>query len=203
MKRKQFTDEEIISGILENKKDVLSFLYEYNFESLNKIIIKQGGTRKDSEDVFHDALMILFLKIKNGELKLTSSLHTYLQAIARNFWKRRVEAGLHKSILIDETFSILNEELNLEEEFKQIERRKLYLRHMTELPDDCQRLIKLIVQGLTLQEITDVMNYNSIEFTKTKRFRCKVMLMKKIISDPLFKELRNERLGTSGTIPRW
>jgi len=203
MKRKQFTDEEIIAGILENKKEVLSFLYEYNFESLNKKIFKEGGSRKDSEDVFHDALLILFLKIKNGELQLTCSLHTFLQAIARNFWKRKVEKGLQKNVSIDETFSVLLDETNFEEEVKHLERRKLYLKHLADMPEDCQRLIKLILDGFSLQEITDTMPYNSIEFTKTKRFRCKVMLMKKIINDPLFKDLKNERLGTSGTVPRW
>jgi RNA polymerase sigma factor (sigma-70 family) len=203
MKRKQFTDQMIISGILENKKEVLSFLYEYNFESLNKKVVKEGGNRKDSEDVFHDALLILFLKIKDGELQLTCSLHTFLQAIARNLWKKKIEERLHKQIINDETHNILLEELNLEEEFKHLERRKLYLKHLADMPEDCQRLIRLILEGLSLQEITEVMHYNSIEFTKTKRFRCKVMLMNKIINDPLYKDLKNERLGTSGTIPRW
>jgi hypothetical protein len=148
-------------------------------------------------------LLILFLKIKNGELQLTCSLHTFLQAIARNFWKRKVEKGLQKNVSIDETFSVLLDETNFEEEVKHLERRKLYLKHLADMPEDCQRLIKLILDGFSLQEITDTMPYNSIEFTKTKRFRCKVMLMKKIINDPLFKDLKNERLGTSGTVPRW
>lgn len=203
MKRKQFTDEEIINAILDHNKEVLSFLYDYNFESLNKKINSEGGSRKDSEDVFHDALLVLYLKVKKEKLLLTCSIHTFLQAIARNLWKRKIVSDLTRFIKLDESLNDISDETQVEEEYIQIERRKLYLKHLNEMPADCQRLIKMILDGLSLQEITRQMLYNSVEYTKTKRFRCKIMLIKKIINDPLYKELKNERLGTPGSIPRW
>ncbi|NJK94569.1 MAG: hypothetical protein HC905_06245 [Bacteroidales bacterium] len=203
MKRKQFTDQNIIDGLLTNNKEVLAFLYDYNFESLNRKISSDGGSRKDSEDVFHDALLILYLKIKKENLQLTCSIHTFLQAIARNLWKRKIVSDITRYTQIDNTLETLSEEDEIEEEYIQVERRKLYIRHLLDMPDDCQRLIKMVVAGLSLQEITKLMAYNSVEYTKTKRFRCKLMLIKKIINDPLYKELKNERLGTPGEIPRW
>lgn len=202
MKIKNYTDKEIIEAILLNNTKVLTLLYEYNFESLNALVISQGGTQKDTEDIFHDALLILFLKIRKADFQLTSSIHTFLQAIARNLWKQRMASNTYRVTRIADKINDVPDE-SYNEEYIQVERRKLYLKHLADLPNDCKRLIKMILEGLSLQEITRLIPYNSLEFTKTKRFRCKVMLVKKIVNDPLYNELKNERFRTTGTIPRW
>jgi len=201
MKRKHYSDSEIVEAILMNDKDALSFLYENNFESLNNKIILEGGYRKDTEDIFHDAFVILYLKIKNNDLKLTCSIHTFLQAIARNLWKRRISNVPQFFKMVDTPDAVADEAID--EELVYIERRKIYLKHLADMPNDCRRLIKMVIEGLNLLQIREQMPYNSLEFTKTKRFRCKVMLIKRIIHDPLYNELRNERIRTTGSIPRW
>jgi DNA-directed RNA polymerase specialized sigma24 family protein len=202
MKSKPFSDEEIIIGILNDDKKVLLFLYQHNFEILNVKICSEGGTRKDTEDIFHDALLILFQKIRQTDFQLTSSLHTFLQAIARNLWKRKVASNAALFNQKESNLSELLDETN-DEEYVYIERRKLYLKHLADLPKDCIRMIKLVIEGFSIPEIMNRVKYNSIEFTKTKRFRCKAMLYKKIINDPSYKELKDERFRTTGSIPRW
>lgn len=202
MKANLYTNKEIIDGILFNDKKVLSFLYEYNFESLNRKIISQGGCRSDTEDIFHDALLILFMKIRKNDFQLTCSVHTYLQAIARNLWKHRLASHSSRTLSLETEPGEFSEN-DYDEEYLQLERRKLYLRHLADMPEDCRRLIRMVLEGLSLQEITKRIPYNSLRFTKTKRFRCKVMLIKKIISDPLYKELKNERFRATGPVPRW
>jgi RNA polymerase sigma factor (sigma-70 family) len=202
MKSNIYTDKDIVGKILQGDKNVLSFLYEHNFDSLKRKIISEGGNESDAQDIFHDALMVLFVKIKKEDFELTSSIHTFLQAIARNLWKRVLASHPERFKKIDDDLSPVLEDY-LEEEYLQIERRKLYLKYLADLPDDCKRLIQLIIKGTSLKEITRVMAYNSLEFTKTKRYRCKVMLINKISNDPLYNELKNERSGTTGSIPRW
>lgn len=202
MKSNIYTDKEIVEKILQSDKKVLSFLYEYNFDSLKRKIISEGGTESDAQDIFHDALMVLFVKIKKEEFELTSSIHTFLQAIARNLWKRVLASSPGRFKKIDDELNSISEEYP-DEEYLQIERRKLYLKYLSELPEDCRRMIQLIIKGVNLKEITRIMAYNSLEFTKTKRYRCKVMLINKISADPLYNELKNERFRTTGSIPRW
>lgn len=203
MKRKQYTDSEIIEAILVNNKEVLSFLYEHNFEIFNSKVISEGGDIRDSEDIFHDALLILFLKVRNRELQLTSSVHTFFQAIARNLWKQKLALNATKFSKLGGNINEVLDETQSDEEFMYVERRKLYLKHLEDMPSDCRKLINLVLKGASLHEVMKQMLFNSLEFTKTKRFRCKVMLIKKIVNDPLYKELRNERFRTTGSIPRW
>jgi RNA polymerase sigma factor (sigma-70 family) len=200
---KHLSNEEILDAVLTNNKEVLYFLYEHNFESLFQLIRSEGGTRKDAEDVFHDALLVLYLKIRNNSLILTCSVHTFLQSIARNIWKRLRKQKALNFVEIDGSKRELSDEPGYDEELVKVERRKLYLHHLEDMPEDCKKLIKLVTEGLDLHEITKLMTYNSVEFTKTKRSRCKILLIKKIINDPLFKELKNERFRATDSLPRW
>lgn len=200
---KKLSNEEILNAIQTNNKEVLFFLYNHNFESIYQLIRREGGTKKDAEDVFHDALLVLYLKIQENNLVLTSSIHTFLQSIARNIWKRFLKRNALNMGGTEGSRNELSFEPDYDEEYLKIERRKLYLKHLEEMQDDCKRLIKLIIDGFDLKEITKLMTYNSVEFTKTKRSRCKIQLIKKIISDPLFKELKNERYRDTDSIPRW
>jgi RNA polymerase sigma factor (sigma-70 family) len=197
-----YTDKEIVEKILQSDKKVLSFLYEHNFDSLRRKILSEGGTNNDAQDIFHDALMVLFVKIRNEDFKLSSSIHTFLQAIARNLWKKFQTTNPESFKRIENESETIPEEY-LDEEYILIERRKLYLKYLSELPEDCKRMIQLVIKGVSLKEITRIMAYNSVEFTKTKRYRCKVMLINKISTDPLYNDLKNERFRTTGTIPRW
>jgi len=202
MKSTNYSDKEIIDALLLNDKQVLSFLYDYNFETLNQKVISQGGTKQDTEDVFHDALVVLFLKIKNNNLELTSSVHTFLQGIARNFWKRKLDENINKFAKAEDKADEVLED-TADEEFLEVERRKLYLKHLADMPNDCKRLIKMILEGLSLQKITELIPYNSVKFTKTKRTRCKAKLIKRIYNDPLFNKLKDEKFRTTDSIPRW
>lgn len=203
MKIKQYTDEDIFNAILSNDKDVLFFLYKHNFEKLLQLVKLGGGNEKDAEDAFHDALLIVFLKIRAKSLVLTCSIHTYLLAVAKLCWKKQINRNSINFSNLGENVDFMSEELKYDEDHFKIERRNLYLKHLEELPTDCKRLIKFIIEGFSLEEITKLMPFNSIEFTKTKRFRCKVMLIKKIQNDPQYNELKNERSGTTDSLPRW
>jgi hypothetical protein len=46
--------------------------------------------------------------------------------------------------------------------------------------------------GLTIEEIRDVMGINTIYHASDKKYRCKKMLIDRIKNDPKFRKLRNE-----------
>lgn len=204
MRRKKYSDLEILDGIRNNNNGILVYIYEKDFPSLLNHITDTGGDEFEAEDVFHDALLVIFKKVRSESFVLTSSFHTYIQAVARLIWKKRLDRSIYKRKSIGK----LEEELLLDDpeydnEFEEIERRKLYKKLFEELPTDCQKLMTYIIEGNSLTQVTKLMKYNSIEYTKTKRVRCKERLMTKIFNHPLFKELKNERFGKSDSIPRW
>jgi RNA polymerase sigma factor (sigma-70 family) len=77
------TDPELVQLIQQNK-DYLGEVYKrcksYCIQFMRK---KTNGSKSDYEldDVFHDAILVLYEKIVTGKFELTSSLQTYLNSV--------------------------------------------------------------------------------------------------------------------------
>ncbi len=203
MKKGHYTDEEIIKGIQSQNNDVLLYIYRKDLRSVRYYIEKNSGTDKDAEDIFQDALIFVYYKIRDGALELKSSFHTYLFSVVKIYWLKHLEQRERRKTNHEECDKFISENEGLLEDIIKTERRNIFIKHFNELTPDCQKIIKLFIRGLTISEITKLMGYNSEQHTKNRRFRCKKILIEKILQDPYFKEMTNERFGKNYQIPRW
>ena len=80
--------------LLENLKngDNASFelLYKFYFPSIAAYINQNCGSTEDAEDIFQEAIIALFQKVQQTDLVLTASLKTYVFAIAKNLWLKKL-----------------------------------------------------------------------------------------------------------------
>jgi RNA polymerase sigma factor (sigma-70 family) len=203
MKKSSYTDEEIIKGIQCQNNDVLLYVYRKNLRPVRFYIEKNSGTVKDAEDVFQDALLLVYYKIREGALELTSSFHTYLFSVVKIFWLKQLDQRERRKTDCEECDKFIAQNDGLLEDIIKAERRAIFIKHFNELTPDCQKIIRLFLKGLMISEITKLMGFNSEQHTKNRRFRCKKILIEKILQDPYFKELTNERFGKNYQIPRW
>jgi len=203
MKKGTYTDEEIIKGIQSQNNDVLLYVYRKNLRSVQHYVVKNSGTDKDAEDIFQDALMLIYHKIREGALELTSSFSTYLFSIAKFYWLKHLDQRERRKTDYEECDKFINQTDGLLEDIIKAERRTVFIKHFNDLTTDCQKIIRLFLKGLMISEITKLMGFNSEQHTKNRRFRCKKNLIEKILQDPYFKELTNERFGKDYQIPRW
>jgi RNA polymerase sigma factor (sigma-70 family) len=82
-------------------------LYKCYHPSIEAHIHQNFGSKEDAEDVFQEGIMILLQKVRHENFILTSSLKTYLFAIARNLWLKRLRDN--RSIPVDNFDSYLQE----------------------------------------------------------------------------------------------
>lgn len=203
MKKDTYTDEEILNGIQIQKRSILNFVYQINFRSVKYFVEKNGGTDKDAEDVFQDAMIHLYDKVRNGELQLKCSVHTYLFSVSRILWLGQLKRQEVRKTVTDECDSFISENDGILESLLRTERKALFIRHFNELTEDCQKIIKYFLKGFTISEITKAMGFSSEQHTKNRRFRCKKSLIERIIQNPHYKELANGTIGENYQVPRW
>jgi RNA polymerase sigma factor (sigma-70 family) len=192
MNRHNYTDKEICEGIIKQDNNVLLFIYKQNFRSVKKFIQEHNGSEKDAEDLFQDAIILIFNSIKNNNFNLTSSFGTYLFSIVKNQWLVVLKRRKQRKTLVDDCDTFLNDEPEIFEEFLQVERKNLFIRHFNELPEECKKIIRLWLKGCTEDVLKDKMGYNSVQHTKNKKLACKKTLIGKITNNPRFNELCNE-----------
>ena len=78
------TDREVVLGILNNSEDVLNRLYIGYFPMILQLILNNNGDEDDAKDVYQEAIIILYNKIKSGDFELSSKLKTYIYLLELN-----------------------------------------------------------------------------------------------------------------------
>jgi len=148
-------------------------------------------------------MLLLYSKVIDGPLELNCSVHTYLFSIIRILWLKQLKFQERRKIVIEDCDNFISNNEGILDTILKIERKTVFLKHYNELTQDCQKIIKYFLNGLSISEITKMMGYNSEQHTKNRRFRCKRTLIEKILHNPYYKELANGTVGENSEIPRW
>jgi RNA polymerase sigma factor (sigma-70 family) len=188
----KYTDDELLNGIKIKNTVVLELIFRDYFPSIRQMVLLNSGTKSDADDVFQDALIILYRKVREDNFRLSSSLKTYLYSISRHIWLKELRRRERMAILTGEDELPVEENDWMEEEIKQEERERLYREKYEELSEDCKKILKMFVLGTPISEITILMGYSSEQHTRNRRFKCKEALIQKIKNAKLKNGLGNE-----------
>jgi RNA polymerase sigma factor (sigma-70 family) len=199
---KKYSGEEIIQGICNRDEKIIYFVYEEYYKLIRQLVKTNNGSDTDADDVFQDAILVIYRKIKENKLNLYVAFGTYLYAVAKKIWQNELKRRTQKACSIDEC-NDLHDVDDIEEDLIKNEKHKLVWEHFEKLSKDCQKIIKLFIDGHTITEVTAIMKYSSEQHTKNRRLRCKNSLITHIINDPQFKELKNEKAQDFNQLPRW
>ncbi|MBW1294274.1 RNA polymerase sigma factor [Aquimarina litoralis] len=183
-----FNDEiKIYNGIANGDSEILKEFYRRNFNVIRNLIVQNSGSEKDSEDVFQDALIVLYEKLKLDSFTLKCSIHTYFYGICKNIWLHKLNRSKKRSCCgqIDDT--ILNLRASAVDISKN-EQEQLYRKHLLSLNCKCKNILFLFFEGKSMREISMLTNYSE-GYVRKRKFECKKHLIKLIESDPLYKEL--------------
>lgn len=156
---------------LEHRNAFLQFAKKYPIETAT------------AEDVYQDAIIILRDNARRGKLDhLRSELRTYLFGIG----KYLIYAHLRKQkkIHLVEDFSDMYQEHTLMTAIitESISERQTQVKTVLEqMGAKCREILSLFYyRGFTIEEITDKLNYNNKDVTKSAKSRCLQSLKQKL-----------------------
>jgi RNA polymerase sigma factor (sigma-70 family) len=132
-------------------------------------------------DVYHDALIILYEKARDGELVLTASLQTYLNAVCRyQLLNRLRREGKTLPVLLidDEHLPAITEKADTtnDEDADKIAAIVKGLERMKG-KGDCYELLMMVYYGKQpLKAVAQHFGYSSEQVAKNKSFHCRETL---------------------------
>lgn len=150
------------------------------------LVTKNNGNEEDAEDIFQDSLIIVFKKIRANELDLSCSFRTYLYSVCRNLWLQKLSKRKQYSTEFNdvETFITMSDYALSEKNQDEVEKFRLYQQHFTTLPNDCQKVLMLFMNKVSLKDIATEMGFKTEKYAKTRKYLCKEELKKRIVNDP-------------------
>lgn len=192
----ELKDHEIISKIKENsealgivfkkcKPGAIQFLRKINYQSNERI---------DIEDIFQDAILVLYENIVNKDFILASntSLQTYLNSVCRNQLLKKIEKNnvveLNENKGNDEDHDEVMEFnpliIDTLEEFVDIKEQQFNamekaLEKIKQAGGHCYELLTLFwYHRKSMSELSEVFGYSNADNTKNQKARCQKRLEK-------------------------
>jgi RNA polymerase sigma factor (sigma-70 family) len=173
------TDNEVILGILNNSESVLKRLYLAYFPMVMQLVINNNGNEDDAKDIYQEAIIIVYNKIKAGDFELSSKLKTYIYSICRRLWLKRLsQINRYGGDIKD-----FQEYLVVEEDTENHSERDLQFTKMGSalqlLGEPCKTIIEeFYINNKSMQDICEAFGYTNADNAKTQKYKCLQRLKK-------------------------
>jgi RNA polymerase sigma factor (sigma-70 family) len=189
---KSFSDEQILKGILRHDNLVLSYIYKQYYYKVNAFIRKNSGSEEDVSDIFQEAIIVIYRKLKENDLLFeTRSFETYLFSVCRLLWLKSLRNIKTEREKINESLPF-NEEVyddDLNNVIEKNERYLLYQKHFRNISTDCQKILQMFFDKVPIRQIAQMMGFKSEKYVKSRKFKCKELLIERIKQDTEYKKL--------------
>ena len=173
------TDREVVLGILNNSEEALNKLYIGYYPMVLQFILNNNGDEDDAKDVYQEAIIVLYNKIKSGNFELSSKLKTYLYSVSRRIWLKKLAQHSKKANNIADFEDVLT----VDEDVEQHEQKDMQFDKMKtsleSLGEPCKTIIEdFYIHNLSMQDICEKFGYTNSDNAKTQKYKCLQRLKK-------------------------
>jgi len=174
------TDSEVILGILNNSEIALKRLYIAYFPMVLQLIINNNGDEDDAKDIYQEAIIVLYNKVKAGDFELSSKLKTYIYSICRRLWLKRLSQINRYGGDIRDFQEFLPADTD---EFDQHNDRDMQFGKMESalrlLGEPCKTIVEdFYINNRSMQDICERFGYTNADNAKTQKYKCLQRLKK-------------------------
>jgi RNA polymerase sigma factor (sigma-70 family) len=177
MRSADFSDAELLNGLISKDERILRAYYSLYFQSIRRYVLSNNGREEDAKDLFQDVLLALFQKVRKGQFTLTCALGTYLYSVSRFLWFK--ELGRQKRISYQSVDheDFMDVDADIVSVNEKNERLLFYRKYFEKLSENCRKVLTLFAEGYSIAEITKIMGFKSEQHTKNRKYRCKMSLI--------------------------
>ncbi|MGV3640521.1 MAG: RNA polymerase sigma factor [Adhaeribacter sp.] len=174
-----FSDEALLAGIRKEEEAALAYLYKHHFPMILHFVQNNNGTDDEAKDIYQEAVIIFYEKIRDGGLELNCQIKTYLYSVCRRLWLKRLALKNRFAGLVSESDSFVEVEEDLAAADEQEEKFNKMGEALGLLGEPCKTLLEdFYIQDLSMQTITDKLGYTNADNTKNQKYKCLMRLKK-------------------------
>jgi RNA polymerase sigma factor (sigma-70 family) len=163
---------EIIDDLRGENNKAFGQLYKAYFGMVNRFVTNNNGRTGDAEDIFQDTMMVLLEKLRQDNFQLTASIKTYIMAISKNLWLKRLRNVSRETEFTDIHGNNFYEEISIS-----IEQEKNYWdklqNYIHKISDHCQGLIHdIFFKEKAIEQIQQEYGYSTKHNAQNQKHKC-------------------------------
>jgi len=166
-----------------------TLLYREYFPVIRSFVQKNSGSEEDAADLFQDALIVFYHKVRDEQFELSCTIKTFIFSICKRQWLKKLNRR-KQQLLKNETFETVSLEPNIEDLLEDTEQSKLVSRLLKQIGEDGERILTyFFFDGLKTEEVTQKMGFANEQVTRNKKSRCLKKLRELLKGSAILKDL--------------
>jgi RNA polymerase sigma factor (sigma-70 family) len=174
-----YFDELIVAELKRENGMVLRELYKTHYPMVVHLVCSNSGSEQEAKDIYQESVIAFYEKVRQPDFVLTCKIKTYLYAVCRHLWLKRLAEKKKFGVSINEgeSFAGIAEELG---DVEDAERKFEFIgQSLAQLGDPCSGIIQdFYIHDLSMEEIRDKYGYTSAENAKNQKYKCLQRLKK-------------------------
>jgi RNA polymerase sigma factor (sigma-70 family) len=167
-------DSQIVSNLKKRDNAAFNLLYTFYYPTIEHFVRKNSGTVADAQDVFQETIIVLLDKVPKKDFILTSSIKTYIFAVASNIWLKRLREA-RKFSGIDSQYESLQDFSLREWEQKEDQKsqRNVIQRIFHKITRHCFIfLTKTFITGASRDQLIAELGYKNSHTFDNQKYKC-------------------------------
>ena len=176
-------DQYLLEGLAKEDKKAIEYIYKNNYNSIQKLVLYNYGDEDDAADIFQEALVVLYEKSVHPDFRLNCQIKTFLYAVAKRIWLKRLNTKNKFGALTDDSDVHLSEENANERELELEQNFQLMNQAMLKIGEPCKSLLEAYyIDGKDMNQIATLFGYTNSDNAKTQKYKCMLRLKKMFFS---------------------
>ena len=178
------TDDALIAAIRGGDERALAHLYRLHWPMVSHFVLQNSGSEDDAQDVYQEGVMVFYEKVRDGSLELSCQIKTYLYAVCRRLWLKRLTSKSRFGVRLlddEEHGAYLN--TGAQDDVLAAEEQDRRFATMSEalasLGEPCRSLLEgFYLLDKSMQDLTAEFGYTNADNAKNQKYKCLVRLKK-------------------------
>ncbi len=172
-------EQDLLKGLAIGDKQTIELIYRDHYNLIQSLIINNNGSADDAKDIFQEAMIVLYEKVRSGRFELNCQLKTYLYSVSKRLWLKKLSANNRFVI----SGADLEPSFPVEEEVEAHEKRDaefdMMEKAIASLGEPCKSLLEAYyLNKQNMQVIAATFGYTNADNAKNQKYKCLVRLKK-------------------------
>lgn len=176
----ELIDNDLLKGLAEGDRKSIELIYKSHFNMIQTLVINNSGSIDDARDIFQEALVVLYEKVRMGSFELNCQLKTYLYSVCKRLWLKRLQQSSRYVAADMEVESTVSVEEDMTVHEKRDADYELMNKAIGSLGEPCKSLLEAYyINKMNMQDIASQFGYTNADNAKNQKYKC-LMRLKKI-----------------------
>ncbi|HEY6062224.1 MAG TPA: sigma-70 family RNA polymerase sigma factor, partial [Chitinophagaceae bacterium] len=135
-------EKALLEGLAASDKKAIETIYRENFNMVQSLVINNNGSSDDAKDVFQEAMIVLYERVRSGTFELNCQIKTYMYSVCRRLWLKRLQQLNRHSPPVESLEIFVPVEDEIEEHEKRNSEFEMMDKAISSLGEPCKSLLE-------------------------------------------------------------